>query len=295
MSMKCFLSVLAMATGISCLLPLDGAFAATVQGIEIKADPALAAKVPKSWVPDGVLRAPVMQAPPTGVVLDDGTVTGFVPDLVGAIAAKLDLKHEMEATSFDAQVPGAVSGRYAMTTDTGDFPKRREILTMIDYLKSGTAFVTLASNPKKIGKMEDMCGLRIGVIKGTVQEYDIETFGKECVAKGLAAPTTDAAGSTILTVPLQADRVDVVWDSINAYIGYSASEPGAYTMPVPPFFSAYVALGVPVGQPEAAKLVKDTLQSLIDDGTYGKLLAHWKLTDIGVDKVTSNSDIVVAK
>jgi len=295
MRMKCFLSVLTVATGLSCSLLLNDSFAEMIQGIEVKADPALAGRVPKNWVTDGVLKAPVMQAPPTGIILEDGTVTGFVPDLVAAIAAKLDLKHEVEATSFDAQVPGAESGRYAMTTDTGDFPKRRKILTMIDYLKSGTAFVTMAANPKNITKMDDMCGLRIGVIKGTVEEYDIEAFAKQCVEKGLAAPTTDAVGNITLTVPLQADRVDVVWDSINAYLGYSKTEPGVYIMPVPPRYQAYVALGVPVNQPEAAKLVEATLQSLIDDGTYGKLLAHWNITEIGVDKVTVNTDLVAAK
>lgn len=295
MRMKCFLSVLTMAAGVSCALPFDSAFAASVQGIEIKADPALAARVPKSWITDGVLRAPVMQAPPTGIVGADGTVTGFVPDLIGAIAAKLDLKYEMEATSFDAQVPGAQSGRYAMTVDTGDFPKRRAILTMIDYLKSGTAYVTLASNPKNIKTKDDMCGLRIGVIKSTVQEYDIEAFAKECVAKGLAAPVTDAAADIILTVPLQANRVDVAWDSINAYLGYSKSEPGAYTIPLPPVYQAYIAFGVPIAQPEAAKLVEETLQSLIDDGTYGKLLAHWNIAELGVDKVTVNTDAQAAK
>lgn len=274
--------------------PAGGEAQATVQGITVSRDEALASRVPDGWVTDGVLKAPVMLAPPTGILSPEGKAEGLVPDLVTAIAAKLGLKAELEMTSFDAQVPGAVSGQYAMTTDTGDFPDRRKVLNMVDYLKSGTAFVTLASNPKGIKAMDDMCGLRIGVIKGTVQEGNIEAFGQQCEAKGLAQPEISAVANTVLTLPLQANRVDVVWDSINAYAGYSRAEPNTYIMPVPPVYDAYVAFGVPVEKEELRDLLKDTVQSLVDDGTYGRLIDHWNLQDLAVSEITVNSDITEA-
>ena len=265
--------------------------AVEIYGKTVQADPALAARIPADFAADGVLRAPNMLMDPIGLTDQDGKDAGVVPDLVKAMGARLGLKTETELGSFDAQVPGVMSGRYTMSTFTGDFPARRDVLELVDYLKSGFAYITMADNPKGIEKFDDMCGLSIGTLKGASQEVAAEKFAEECTTKGLPAPDLQSFSNTLLSVPLQAGRVDVIWDNTSTFYGFEKDQPGVYVMPVEPTFNAYLAFGVAKGNTEARDLLKDTLQSLIDDGTYGVILEHWGQQELGIPAALVNSDI----
>lgn len=201
------------------------------------------------------------------------------------------LEAETELASFDAQVPGVMSGRYSMTTLTGDFESRREVLQMVDFLKSGFAYVTTTANPANIQEFDDMCGLTIGTLKGATQEEIARQFAEECESKGLETPDIQSFSNTLLSVPLQAERVDVIWDNPSTFYGMEREDPGTYIMPVEPTYNAYMALGVAKDNIEARDLLQDTVQSLIDDGTYGVILEHWGQEELGVETVTVNSDI----
>jgi polar amino acid transport system substrate-binding protein len=265
--------------------------AVEIYGKTVEMDAALAARVSESFAPDGVLRAPNMLMDPIGLTDEQGKNAGVVPDLVQAIGAKLGLKTETELGSFDAQVPGVISGKYSMSTFTGDFKPRREVLEMVDYLKSGFAYITLAANPTGIAEFDDMCGLRIGTLKGASQEIAAEEFAKECVSKGLPEPDVQGFSNTLLSVPLRAGRVDVIWDNTSTYYGMAKDEPDVYAMPVKPTYNAYLAFGVEKGNTEERDLLRDTLQSLIDDGTYTAILEHWGQKELGISEILLNSDV----
>lgn len=286
----------AVATGMTLLLagcgnegPGSAASAAEpleLYGHTISYDEELAAKVPDDWK-DGVT-VPIQVLRPNAFVDEAGNTVGLQPDLLRAIGTKLGIDIEMEVTSFDAQVPGVQANRYAFTTATGDFPKRRDILTMVDYTLAGLGWMVLEDSPIKA--VEDVCGATIGVAKGTNQEVLAEEFAAECEKKGVEGTKIVGFSNTLMSVPLEARQIDVTYDSVSSVMHFAEEESGKFRMVGDPDIQGAIAWGVNKPEAEKADLLMEATQALVDEGVYTSVFEHWGLPELQLDKIYKNSE-----
>ncbi|MFV0374818.1 ABC transporter substrate-binding protein [Microbacterium sp.] len=231
-------------------------------------------------------------APPRTFVDDNGDLVGFVPDLIAGMGALFGVEVDIQKNSFDAEVPGVESGKFDSTTGTGDFPTRRDVLDMVDYSKAGQLFLVAAGNPKNVTNDQlSQCGLRVGVLKGTTQEQLVTDLSARCEEEGKPAIDLQSFNNVLLPVPLEADRVDVVWETVSTGFMVVAEQPDVFAVAGDPIYRAYLAFGVSKERTELRDAFQAALQSMIDDGSYQAILDEWDQGDLAIDYISINSDL----
>ncbi|MGM7671255.1 transporter substrate-binding domain-containing protein [Microbacterium sp. A93] len=264
----------------------DTAESMELYGHTVEFNQDLADRVPADW--EGGITVPLQVLRPNAFVDEDGNSVGVQPDLVKAMSTKLGIDIDMEVAPFDAQVPGVQAGQYAFTTATGDFPERQKVLTMVDYTIAGLGWLTKADSD--IETVDDICGTTIGVAKGTNQEVKVEEFIADCEAKGVEGTEAVGFSNTLMTVPLEADRIDVTYDSISSVLHFAEKEPERFTMVGDQLNDAPIAFGVIAGEQEKAELLRATLKELKDAGVYESVFTEWGLPTLMLDDIYINSE-----
>lgn len=255
-------------------------------GHTVTTDEALAAAVPADW--KSGITVPIQVLRPNAFVDEDGKTVGMQPDLIAALAVKLGIPITTEVTSFDAQVPGVQANRYAFTTATGDFEKRREIMNMTDYTLAGLGW--MVRNESDIQSKDDVCGHSIGVAKGTNQEVMAEEFVADCEAQGIEGTSIVGIANTIMTVPLEAKQVDVIYDSISSVLYFQEHQGDSFRMVGAAEYDAAIAFGVNKADTAKAELLQKATQALVDEGVYASIFEHWGLADLQLQQIHLNSE-----
>jgi polar amino acid transport system substrate-binding protein len=263
-----------------------------IYGEEVPFNQELADMLPDDVKESGKLTASTDAAgPPRTFVDESGEIVGVIPDLLAAVGATLGVEVEIIKNTFDAEIAGIASGRHDMTTGTGDFPPRRELMDLVDYYRAGYVYLVQAGNPENVTDDEmSQCGLRVGVLKATTQEQLVTALSEKCVAAGEDPIELQTFQNVLLPVPLEADRVDVVWENTSTGFMVSADEPDKFEIAGDPIFSAYVAFGVSKERPELRDTLQATLQHLMDEGVYEAIFTEWDQADLMMDYISVNSD-----
>lgn len=255
-------------------------------GHTITQDEALSERLPEEWK-DGIT-VPVKVLQPNAFVDEDGETVGLQPDLVRALGAKWGVPVTMEAVGFDGHVPGVMAGKYSFTASTGDHPQRRDVMDMVDYLNAGVAWLT--TQDSEIQTKEDVCGKTIGVIKGTDQEQRAEETAAECEKAGTPGTTVTGFSNTLITVPLEADRIDVAYDSVSYMLFAAKNQSDQFRLVGDTELLAPIAFGVKKGEQEKVDLLRDSVQALMDDGVYEDVFAEWDQEDLALEQVYVNGE-----
>ncbi|MDQ4503871.1 ABC transporter substrate-binding protein [Sinomonas sp. ASV322] len=255
----------------------------------VKADPAVQALVPDAFKSKGTLQ---LVTDPTYAPIDftddQGNIVGLEPDLAVAAANKMGLKVNFNKGDFNGIIAGIQARRYdaswAAFSVTAD---REQQVNMVSYQNAGTAIMVKHGNPDKVAQVTDLCGKTVAAQTGTTQALtDLPTFQKQCSDAGkpqiteLILPQQDNVNQAVQTGRAAAMAAD------NALVAY-------YSQLQPDLFSQVDSILVDTA-PEAvivhkedtalAKAFKAAIDSLIADGTYGKIMGAWNL---GSSKVTS--------
>ncbi|MDI1460851.1 ABC transporter substrate-binding protein [Catellatospora sp. KI3] len=273
----------------------------TVDGAgSVTTDPKLAAKVPADWRAKGTITV-ATNAPyePFIDFQNEGDTTKFKGldyDLVQAASARLGLAPQWSQQPFDGLVPGLQAAKYDMIVGgITDKKARQQVATFVDYSASGTGFMVLKANPLAINDVTGLCGHAVGVQKASNQAKNLAEYSKaSCDGKAitikeypenpqavqaLLAGAIDAVAATKVnlmeTQQQLADKVVVAGDSANPN-GWLASPNG---------------FGFLKAHPDLAQAYQAALQSLVDDGTYGKILEHWQQQGIGLATITIDKAI----
>jgi polar amino acid transport system substrate-binding protein len=245
-------------------------------------DAALAGMVPQSVSSDGVLKFGVDASyPPNEFTDTDGTtIIGMDVDLGTAIAQKLGLKAQFENTSFDGIIPGVDAGNYEMAMSSFTINDERvKTVDMISYFTAGTSIAVAAGNPQKVNP-DDLCGLAIGVQRGTVQVDDLVARNEACKAAGKPEiKMSELQAQTDVTLALTANRV-VAMLADSPVVAYAISTTqGAVEQLGATYDTAPYGIVIKKGQAQYPEAVRGALQALIDDGTYKTILEKWNVSD----------------
>ncbi len=219
---------------------------------------------------------------------DAGNPIGWDVDLGNAMAAKLGLTPDYQISSFDKIIPSITGGTYDIGLSSfTDNEEREKSVDFVNYYQAGIQWA------QQIGKTVDpanACGLTVAVQATTYEETDeLPAKSQECTDAGKAAITilkfekqdeatnavalgradamTADSPITQYAVSQQSDKIELAGDS---------------------FDTAPYGIAVKKGS-ALVKAVQAALQSLMDDGSYKKILDNWGVYSGAVAKITINA------
>jgi polar amino acid transport system substrate-binding protein len=261
----------------------------TSSAADVKKDDSLAKQLPQSIKDSGKIVVGMDNTYPPNEFKDDNQQpVGWEVDLANAIAAKLGVKTSFAIAKFDNIIPSITGGKddYGMSSFT-DTTEREQQVDFVNYYSAGILWA--AQKGKNIDP-DNACGLKVAVQSTTYEDTDeVPAKSKKCTDEGKPA--------------IQALRYDTQDDATNAVIlgkadALSADSPvtlyaisksnGKLEAAGKTFDQAPYGLPVKKGS-ELGPLLQKTVQALIDDGTYKKILEKWHVADGAVDKADFNA------
>ncbi len=276
--------------------PAAATVTVTIAGVgDVTTDAKAAAKLPADFRAKGTIT--IATNAPYEPFIDfkaEGNTTEFKGldyDLLTAAAARLGLKAQWSQQPFDGLVPGLQAGKFdAIAGGITDKKERQQVGTFVDYSASGTGFLVAKGNPLAINDVTGLCGRTVAVQKASNQAKHLAEYSKSsCAGKAitvkeypenpqavqaLLAGTADAVAATKVnladTEQQLKDKVQLAADSANPN-GWLAS-PNAF--------------GFLKSRADLAQAFQAAVQSLIDDGTYAKILDQYGQKEIGLATAT---------
>jgi polar amino acid transport system substrate-binding protein len=235
--------------------------------------------------------------PPMTLLDAKGNFSGFDYDLGQAIGAKLGVKLTFKTQDFDSIIPSLQSGKHNIIINgMNDTAEREKTLDFVDYFHAGMAMLVKKGNPDHITTVLDLCGKSVAVAKATVQAGLMKEESKNCarVNKGpitvTELPTENDALLAVRAGKASADVLDAAPAEYSAKtagdgrlfeVVHDAEHPLGYN-PV------YTGIGILKKDHDLAAVIQQSLQALIEDGTYKKLLDKYNLSSYMVDSAAMN-------
>ena len=229
--------------------------------------------------------------PPDEFIARDGhTVIGFDPDFANALGQTMGLKVKVANASFDSILPGLADGKYDLGisgfTDTAE---REKTVDFVTYFSAGTSFYVRTDGGPAIETLDDLCGHKVSIEKGTVQVDDATAQSGRCQAAGrpgvkiLVFPDQNATNLALVS-----GRADVGMTDSPAAAWQSRLSGGRFHVVGRPYGTAPQGIAVPKGR-GMARPVRDAMKRLMAGGTYAAILRKW-----GVENGAVSSPVINA-
>ena len=251
----------------------------------------IAAAVPQAIRSKGTLTVAADASYPPNEFLgtDNTTVQGMDADLAQALGQVMGLKVNVTNVTFDAILPGLASGKYDLGmssfTDTKD---REKTVDFVTYFSAGTSFYVKSSGGASIASLDDLCGHKAAVEKGTTQADDATAQDAKCKSANKGGVDvqvyTDQNGANTAITSGRAD-VGMADSPVAAYVVKQAN--GAFKLSGQPYGTAPYGIAVPKGNGVAQPLL-DALKVLMQNGTYKSILAKYGIEAGAIDSPKIN-------
>jgi polar amino acid transport system substrate-binding protein len=258
-------------------------------------DAELQAKLPKDVADAGTLviaTDATIGEPFASYDEDNTTIVGLAPDLAYAIGDELGLNVELHHVVFANLIPGLEAERYQFSVAPMlDTTEREKQVDFIDYIHGGSAFIVAKDGdmPRDL-TVADMCGLRVGVAQGSVEEIAMGEQTTKCTDAGkkpiqVLSYKTNNEGILALT----SDRADV-YATAAAQAGYIAkNDDKRLATSGDPFSSGLSGMAFP-SDSALLPVVQAALQKLIDSGAYTDILASYGVDYLSVERAGVNNE-----
>ena len=293
MRIKYSIPVLAVATALVLSGCVDNSApagpAASGSATVVTKDAAAVALLPAKIAKAGKLLIGIDPTYPPNELKDaSGTPIGWEVEMMDAVAGKLGVKAEYAVSKFDTIIPSITGGKYDLGLSS--FTDNTDREKVVDFVNYYTAGILWASATGKTVDPDNACGLKVAVQATTFQDTDeIPAKSKACTDAGKPAiqalkfDTQDQATNAVALG--QADAMSA--DSPVTLYGVEQLK-GKLQLAGKSFEVAPYGLAVNKGD-TLSKALQKALQSLVDDGTYKKILDKWGVADGGISKITINA------
>jgi len=221
---------------------------------------------------------------------DNTTIVGLAPDLAAAFGEVLGMKVDLQHTTFANLIPGLAAGRYQFAVAPMlDTPERQKEVDFIDYIRGGSAFLVNKDGGKADLTLDALCGLTVGYAAGSVEEEAATTQSEKCVSEGKPAITLQAYQTNNEGVLAVVSKRTDTYITAAAQVGYIAQQDsGRVQRSGEAFRGGLSAMAFPKESP-LLPVIHAVLAKMIEDGSYGNILAAYGLTDLAVDEALINS------
>ena len=269
----------------------SGAASSSTPLPSVSADDALAARVPAAIKDDGTITVGSDTTyPPGEFIAEDGkTIIGFDVDLFTLVAKKLGLKAKFETSPFDSLIAGVGSGKYEVGVSSFTVnAERLQQANMVSYFNVGTQWAAKKGNPAKVDP-DNACGKKIAVQKATVQVDDLTARSQKCTAAGKPEITIDQYdGQDEATAATVSGKDDAGLADLPVMVYPVQKSNGQLEALGKPYGAAAYGYVVPKDDTEFAQVLADAVKSLIDDGSYEKVLKQWGVEGGAITDPTVN-------
>ncbi|WP_231979966.1 transporter substrate-binding domain-containing protein [Tessaracoccus coleopterorum] len=203
------------------------------------------------------------------------TYLGYDVDLSKALGRVLGLETEVVDGEFASLLPG-IGSKYDVGISSFTINgERTASYNMISYITVGSSYAVKTGNPEGFNP-DDVCGKSIAVQTGTYQDEELAGFSATCEADGKEK-------IDILQYGRQSDATtNVVGGKAVAFYADSTVADYASTltngqMEIVGGIRDAAPQGIVVAQDDTAmtEAIQKAMQSLMDDGTWGKILDAW--------------------
>jgi polar amino acid transport system substrate-binding protein len=263
-------------------------------GITQQPDSKIVAELPSAVKSKGELSvAEDAGYPPDEFIASDGhTVIGMDADMAKAIAQLMGLTPKIQNVTFNNIIPGLAANRYdlGMSSFTDTIPREKQV-DFVDYLTAGTSVYAKKDGGPDVTSLDQLCGLKVGAEKGTTQQEQISKQDAKCKSEGKPGVTPEIfEKQPDVDLAVSSGRADVAMADtpVAAYIVEKSNGEFKLTSgPIPPEpYGIAIPKNTGMTQP-----VFDAIKTLMDNGTYKKILEYWGLQEGAIDAPTINQGV----
>jgi polar amino acid transport system substrate-binding protein len=243
---------------------------------------------------DEIQSATITNSPPMVSYASDGsTLQGFIVDLAAAMSKQMGRTIVHQAIAFNGILP-AMEAKHVDIAFTlmNDTPEREKIVDFVDFFNLGTMLLVKKGNPEHIDSLETACGKTVSTVQGSTQIALVDGMSAKCVAAGKPAiQNMSYAQPADARLQVQTGRVAAFLGNspVMVYLAKTAGDGTIFDV-VPGKIYQMSPLGIAV--PKSNTALRDALQkslnALIADGTYRKILQKHGVEDGAIGKATIN-------
>lgn len=210
-----------------------------------------------------------------------GQATGFDIDLITAIATRMGLKVNIVKADFGTIIDSLISKRYDVVISAVTInADRQKKVDFVPYFNAGESLLVPKGNPKNITTIGGMCGLKVGVQNGTVEQDDANAADKDCKKAGKAGITITALQNQTDVVQLLATgRVDATYQDSPVTDYYLSQNASQFQVGGVVVNAAPEGIVIRKGDTSMFNAVQTSFTQLKAAGTYNALFAKWHLSD----------------
>lgn len=220
-------------------------------------------------------------------------LVGADVDLAAELFKRLGLRVAVQEFAFAQLIPSLTTERIdVIWSGMSDLPARREAMDFVNYMRSGAQFVTLARRAAEFPDAMALCGKRVGTARTTSFPKGIEDWSTaNCLPAGRPAIIVVGNDSTAdARVHLRQERIDAAVQGSET-VGYTFSlDPGLYATVGAPFTQVLQGIGVRKTDTALRDAIAATLQAMIDDGSYGRIMDKYNLPNNKLERAAINGE-----
>ncbi|WP_031076907.1 ABC transporter substrate-binding protein [Streptomyces sp. NRRL S-118] len=261
-------------------------------------------KLPKKYQDAGVIKVGTDAQYAPMEFEEGGKIVGIDPDIAAALGKQLGVEFKFTSGTFDGLISSLNTGRQDLVMSAmSDTKARQEGLDdkgkkvgkgvdFVDYFNSGVSLLVKKGNPQNIKTLDDLCGKKVAVQRGTTYE---DTFKQQAVKcdkdkKGklaIEAFDTDAEAQTrVKSGGAVADMNDY---PVAAYIAKTAGGGNDFEVTGGQTQAAPFGIAVDKDNTQLRDAIKEALDAIIKNGEYAKVLEKWDVKSSAVTEATINA------
>ena len=220
---------------------------------------------------------------------DNQSMQGFDIDLGNELGKRLGSRVQFAQLSFDGLIPALRGGRYDLImAGMADLPERERQVDFVNYFRSGLGILVKKGNPEGISSLADLCGKTVALQKGTAQ-VDLVTKQNATCAQKIDVRTFPAETDAQLQVRTGRAVADVTDFPVAVYTARTAGGGDQFEVArTPQYDTTLYGIAVSKSETQLRDKVKRTLEALVADGTYKRLLEKWGLGRLAIDEISVN-------
>ncbi|WP_328396578.1 ABC transporter substrate-binding protein [Streptomyces sp. NBC_00390] len=234
---------------------------------------------------------------------EGGKIVGIDPDIAAALGKELGVEFVFTSGTFDGLISSLNTGRQDVVMSAMSDTKARqeglddkgkktgEGVDFVDYFNSGVSLLVKKGNPQKITSLDDLCGKKVAVQRGTTYHDTFKAQAEKCKKDGKGTLTieafdTDAEAQTrVKSGGAVADLNDY---PVAAHIAKTAGGGNDFEVVGDQTDAGPFGIAVDKDNAELRDALQKALNAIIKNGEYEKVLKKWDVTDSAVTEATIN-------
>ncbi len=220
--------------------------------------------------------------------MEGTTIKGMNVELFDAVAARLGVEANWNASQFDAILAGVQAQKYDVGSSSFTITaKRMETITFVEYLNVGTQWATLVGNPKDVDP-KNPCGKTIAYQTGTTQEEEIQAAQATCSSPIVELPY---AGQDEVNNALAIGKADAMLADYPITQNAIQTSDGKMEALGEQYGAAPYGFALAKDNLELAEAISKALDDLKTSGQYEAVLAKYGVSQAAVTSFPVNPKV----